>query len=238
MNYLSSLPGIFDIRPQPSQFNNGDIKKYITVLGDTNTGKSSLLKRMAYNTYSDTEHLTIGLDLFTVTVNPNQSSNHSSPLKLIFWDTAGQERYRAIATSYCRGISVLLLVFSLNDYESFNNLSHVWLPTFNRYSDRDINETIVIVVGTKLDLNSREISQRQINNFMEINGIDTDNYIETSSKESLNIDKLINKLVEKLDFNSNSNSESNEESNETVELDFAFNPNSTSYWNSNCCNSN
>ncbi len=42
------------------------------------------------------------------------------------WDTAGQERFRNITKAYYKGAAGMLLVFSLTDEASFNNITK-WL---------------------------------------------------------------------------------------------------------------
>lgn len=192
MNYLPNFMLWDWYQNQTSQIQLGDIKKYVTILGDSNTGKTTLLNRLIGDHYSEHSNPTIGLDLMTMTTD---TDGENLPLKIIFWDTAGQERYLAIASSYCRNISVILLVFSIDDYQSWRNLLNSWLPLFQKYSNCD---TTIIIVGTKLDLERRMVQQSTVLNFMEQQQIPLDNYIETSSKTGENIDKLHDKIVDTL----------------------------------------
>jgi len=39
--------------------------------------------------------------------------------RLQIWDTSGAERFRTISTSYYRGANTVILVYAVNDRESF-----------------------------------------------------------------------------------------------------------------------
>ncbi|KAH7700594.1 ras-domain-containing protein, partial [Aphelenchoides avenae] len=46
-----------------------------------------------------------------------------------FWDTAGQERYRTLQNVYYRGANACVLVYSIDNRESFNALDS-WFSHF------------------------------------------------------------------------------------------------------------
>jgi small GTP-binding protein len=61
------------------------------ILGDSGVGKTTLLKKIT-KTLTSLEHLpTIGVDIFTITKNIENSN-----IKIQIYDTAGQERYKNI----------------------------------------------------------------------------------------------------------------------------------------------
>ena len=64
------------------------------------------------------------------------------------WDTAGQERYRTITTSYYRGAHAIIVVYDVNDKDSFDNVLR-WMEEAQRYCNDDV---LTIVVGCKTDL--------------------------------------------------------------------------------------
>jgi small GTP-binding protein len=68
----------------------------VIMLGDSGAGKTSLVKRMAQNTFSS-EH--------SATIVVNQSIDvciHGDTMMLDVWDTAGQEVYRSLVSFYAR----------------------------------------------------------------------------------------------------------------------------------------
>ena len=69
-------------------------------------------------------------------------------VRLQLWDTAGQERFRAISRLYYRGASAVLLVYSIIDEESFEEMAR-WLQEMK---DNLGDDVIIHVVGTKSDV--------------------------------------------------------------------------------------
>lgn len=51
-------------------------------------------------------------------VNPLGTQEHK--VKLQIWDTAGAEQFRSINQIYYKKAAVVLLVYSVTDYESFD----------------------------------------------------------------------------------------------------------------------
>ena len=96
----------------------------ILMIGDSNVGKTSILKRFvdgrAYN-MEDIHIATIGVDFKIRTIIVDGKA-----IKLQIWDTAGQERFRTITSSYYRGAHGIIVVYDVTDQESFNNVKQ-WL---------------------------------------------------------------------------------------------------------------
>lgn len=86
-------------------------------------------------------------------------------MKLIcfqIWDTAGQERFKSLRTPFYRGSDLCLLVFSVGDKESFNNLSK-WKDEFVHYADiRDPKNFPFVVLGNKVKNKSIALIKRLI----------------------------------------------------------------------------
>lgn len=105
-------------------------------------------------------------------------------IKLQIWDTAGQERFRSITQSYYRSANALILTYDITCEESFRCLPE-WLREIEQYAN---NEVITVLVGNKIDLaERREVSQQRAEEFA---GTQNMYYLETSAKESDNVEKL------------------------------------------------
>ena len=68
-------------------------------------------------------------------------------IKLQIWDTAGAEEYRSINKLYYQKAAVILLVYSVTDYETFDDLS-VWAQQLEEHAEQNC---IKFVVGAKID---------------------------------------------------------------------------------------
>jgi small GTP-binding protein len=118
----------------------------VVIVGDSGVGKTSLLQAIVYRDVPDPRFTpTIGLDLTTYVVPRELCDNRA--LKINFWDTAGQERYAAIIPTYLRASAAVLLVFAVDNRNSFTNLA-MWLA---RVRDA-IESPSVILVAAKADL--------------------------------------------------------------------------------------
>lgn len=105
-------------------------------------------------------------------------------VKLQIWDTAGQERFRTITTSYYKGAQAIMIVFDLTDKDSFDHLKN-WMADIDRFAKDGVMK---ILVGNKADLDyKRVVSNESAKEFARKYGIE---YLETSAKESTNIEDL------------------------------------------------
>ena len=116
------------------------------VLGDSGSGKSSLLNKFMSDTYSpDTCTPTIGVDFF---MRRLLSYHNTINIKIQLWDTAGLERFRSITEQYVRNVSVVYIVYDVTNYESFLNVRDKWIPLVLQKTS---NLTRVVLIANKCD---------------------------------------------------------------------------------------
>jgi len=117
----------------------------LLLIGDSGTGKSSLLLRFTDDAWVDPEETraTIGVD-FKVKVVEVDGRRY----KLTIWDTAGQERFRTLTSSYYRGAQGVVLVYDITNRASFDHLT-TWFTELETYSTTP--SVVTILVGNKLD---------------------------------------------------------------------------------------
>ncbi len=105
-------------------------------------------------------------------------------IKLQIWDTAGEERFRTITTSYYKGAHAILIVFDITEKDSFEHVKN-WVADIDKFAKQGV---LRILVGNKCDLEKqRIISKEEANELAEKLGI---KYIETSAKDTINIETL------------------------------------------------
>merc|ERR1712062_46540 len=110
--------------------------------------------------------------------------------KLDILDTAGQETFSAMREQYMRSGEGFLLVFSLSDRRSFDELGKMYQSVL-RVKDRD--EFPMLVVGNKADLDrNRQVSRQECENMAK--QLKTP-FIECSAKNRINIDQAFYELV-------------------------------------------
>jgi Ras-related protein Rab-1A len=159
----------------------------IIIVGDSGIGKSAMLFRFVDDIYNTSYISTIGVDFKMKNIFIN-----GKIIKLQIWDTAGQERFRTITTSYYRGAHIILICYSITDYDSFRNLE-MWYGEIKKYASLDAK---IIICGTKNDLiTKREVTYEEGKAFAEKYGF---YFFETSSKDNKNIDELFEKSSESM----------------------------------------
>ena len=141
---------------------NPEIPKYkLIFLGDQGVGKSCILNRFMYDTFTEEYQATIGLDFQSKNVQIDNQDIH-----LLLYDTAGQEKFRSLIPMYTRDANIILLVYEVTSKDSFLHLNH-WL---NDLTTVKKEEVIFVVVGNKTDLeDKREVSREEGEQFAKDN---------------------------------------------------------------------
>jgi len=148
----------------------------VVMIGDSGSGKSSVLLRFADNTFLDNIMSTIGVDFKIRTLKIGEDN-----VKLQIWDTAGQERFKTITSSYYRGTHGVVLVYDVTNEETYQNIQK-WLADVERSTDDSVFK---ILVGNKADLlDERQVPKQVAEDFAKSVQVP---YIETSAKEATNI---------------------------------------------------
>jgi small GTP-binding protein len=122
---------------------------------------------------------TLGASYTSKVVTVNDTS-----ARLLIWDTAGQERYRGITHMYYRNAAAALIVYGINDRDSFNQID-VWLRSLQENTPPGV---LVFIVGNKLDLeDNRQVQiQEGQDKASEIGAA----FAEVSAKTGLGIEEL------------------------------------------------
>jgi Ras-related protein Rab-8A len=93
----------------------------VIIIGDSSVGKTNVLTRYCEGIFKDSYVATIGVDFKIKVLNIDDTR-----VKLQIWDTAGQERFRNITTTYFKGAAGIILVYSIDNYDSFRNINN-WM---------------------------------------------------------------------------------------------------------------
>lgn len=92
-------------------------------MGDTNTGKTSLVLRFVEGSYRQIgSEATIGAHFLTKRITVQQLI----PCKLLLWDTAGQHQYSKLAKTYYQQAAAAILTYDVSQPQSLHRL-RVWL---------------------------------------------------------------------------------------------------------------
>ena len=162
------------------------LKMKLIIIGDHCIGKTSIALRKRDNIYDTIYNPTIGVDFFYYRTNVN-----NIPVKISVWDTAGHDNYRNIIKLYFKESQGAVLVYDITNRNSFLNLKN-WIIQLN---ENEFNGK-VILVGNKCDsVNERRVTTEE----GEQLALENDClFIESSSKNNINIDSIFEKIVEKV----------------------------------------
>lgn len=157
-----------------------DILVKLVLIGDSGVGKSSLLFRYCEGAFTESFLTTIGIDFKIKTIKLADNTI----VKLQIWDTAGQERFRSITSAYYRGADGIIMVFDVNDCQSFSNIE-MW----KRNIDTSLNKKVpILILANKCDKDDKSTSfstNTIINDNKTVNGAsvnNVDDYIVSSER--------------------------------------------------------
>jgi small GTP-binding protein len=121
----------------------------VVLLGESSVGKTSIVSVAHGDPYSADQTATVGA-CFVI----KNMSVGDSELRLHIWDTAGQERFRTLAPMYYRDAQFVLLVYAIDNVESFKKLES-WRVEIVKECDPLPH---MFIVGNKSDLeNARAV---------------------------------------------------------------------------------
>ena len=178
-------------RPKESSTKNDKDSIYIVLLGDCNVGKTGLIKKYINPNDNEIEDSSIGIKTF-------EKEKDNNILKII--DTSGKERNKGITDSVYKRADVFIVVFDMNNEESFNNIIF-WFDLIEAKNDKE--DIIIYVVGNESIENCEVKTKEDIENLLKINKIyqnyliNTINYMIVNLKTNKNIEKLFDSIVEK-----------------------------------------
>ncbi len=159
----------------------------IALIGDTSTGKTTLLQRYLTGQFSENLHATLGVNFNTKTFAIGEDI-----IMLQIWDFGGNDRFHFIVSSYCKDIDAILFVYDITRPESLLKLEK-WQQEFSANETR----AVFLIVGTKSDLNFKRKQQTaEVAAYSKTQtcvGV-----IEVSSKTGENVNLVFDTIVKNL----------------------------------------
>jgi Ras-related protein Rab-11A len=149
------------------------------MLGDYNTGKTSLAYHFANDTALYQSEPTIGLDFMLKKI----VDERYGCIEFFIWDTSGAEKYNiaSLTQTYYRNANAAIFVFDVTRKESFDNIGQIWMPRL--YSAQSSHSHCrYYLVANKCDLEKQRLVSEQ--DALEFAGDNNMHYIELSSLHS------------------------------------------------------
>ena len=161
----------------------------IIIVGDTATGKTSIIERYTKGTFLGNKISTISPEFSTKVINSNNIF-----FRINFWDIPGQDRDYSLARVFCKDSNGIILCCEVCNENSRENLIKWNDAITNIY---DIKNIPKIILENKSDLlkdekhyNDNIEPLRQISN-----ELDCINFFRTSALNGYNINESIDYLI-------------------------------------------
>ncbi|KAM9964882.1 hypothetical protein ACTFIW_004674 [Dictyostelium discoideum] len=161
-----------------------NIKLKLTIIGDWNVGKSSLLYRFVNDVFYEQTKLSMGEHFIYKTILIRGES-----IDLQITDTSGMEKFRSLNNSFYSNLDGILIVYDISDQETFEN-TKLWLNEANKLAPKDC---IKIIVASKFDLENKVVDSNIVKSYADNLNL---KFFQTSSKNLINVEETFITLVE------------------------------------------
>ena len=159
----------------------------VSLIGDSSTGKTSILMRFIDDCFKEDTLSTIGVDFKIVSFELDKNVY----AKMQIWDTCGSERFKSLTSSFIKTCTAFILVFDLTRLSTFKSIDS-WI---NIIKD-NTSPKFLILIGNKDDLiELREVNKDIVLEFCRKNMF---NYLEISAKNNTNIEKMFKEVAYQL----------------------------------------
>ena len=167
--------------------------KYV-IIGDSGVGKSNILLRYIYNSFSEEFKTTVGVEFGAKNIEINKMT-----YRIQIWDTAGQENFRSIARAYYKNSVCACVVYDISSHTSFEDIQ-IWIDDCTKQTAKSV---LLLLVGNKSDLsNQREVSFEEGQAFAKSHNM---LFFEASAKTGENIIEIFEKSVKQIAKNIENN---------------------------------
>ena len=170
------------------------IEYNIVLLGDTKVGKSTLLKRLHFDTFEEAPVSTMGIDRRSI----SKKDIDGQEIITYLIDTPGTDKYRKLEPipSWYKKSDAALILYDVTKENSFQNIVN-WIEIIKKYIE-DKNSYSFLIMGTKNDLSEKRSDALNIDdlqNKAEIKNLDWAGEISSKNMTKEQIQKRLESLL-------------------------------------------
>ena len=137
---------------------NEAIHVKLTLVGDTETGKTCFLSRLNTNysefiDFSPSIEPTNGGSYMSINVSINDQI-----FTIDGWDTAGQKRFQSLAKVFYRDADIILAFYNILSKASFIRIKEI----IEDIKDQELNKPLIAIIGARYDIDSKAIDEQNI----------------------------------------------------------------------------
>ena len=159
----------------------------ILVIGDCNTGKSSLVKKITQTKFNyKTSIPTFGIHYHNKIIKYNNYT-----INLDFFDISGSIEYVSLFEIYIFEIDFVFLCFDVTEIDTIHSIDKYWIPEIiNKQNSKLVT---IYLIGTKTDLDyNHNIVTKLINNIVKKYKIKIKIIFFSNKDELFNLIEIIN----------------------------------------------
>ena len=190
---------------------NLDPSMKIIIIGNGRVGKSTLAIKFVKNIFTTEYKQTLGVDFLNI---KKYIKKIDQTIDFYIWDTAGQDHFNAITRRYYRGADACLIVFAINDKESF-----IQVKSWHKKMIAECGEIPTALIMSKIDLkDEQKVSDEEAQKLSKELKI---KLFKVSSKDGIMVEECFEYLAEK-NYEKNGNQSSGAEKIEDVRKGIKF----------------
>ena len=168
-----------------STLNREEVGLKLVVLGRSLVGKTALTFRFINNKFP-TEHDTTIEDSYSI---PAKIDDFQCQFEIL--DTAGQDDYQSMLETWINSGSGFLLVYSIDDIESFNEIK-IKLNKIIKLKEKDIFSCIIVGNKCDLDENRRKVPKNMAEEYAKSKNVA---FVEASALKTINVKEAFIKVA-------------------------------------------
>ena len=162
-------------------------------LGDTNSGKSCIIRRFCEGRFLQTYMPTIGIDYGVKEMKMNVD-NEKIDLCVHFWDFSGDSDYAEIVNEFFDdNIDAVFIVYDITNRQHFNSVEK-WMQE-SKIAGVEMEKVPFVLCANKVDCsNARKVSREEGEKLALANHMD---FFETSSCTGKNVEEMMVSIFQK-----------------------------------------
>ena len=165
-------------------FQGRELRLKILVAGNTNVGKTALIRRYVNNTFMP-ENSTLEVD-----IKHKDTLLQDRKVKLTIWDTPGKRRFVELTKLAIRNSDAVIIVYDITKRQSFEDLDK-WIQLVDLFAP----EAEIILVGNKCEPDvKREVTYAEARTFAKNAKL---NVIEVSVKLPQHVEEMFTEIIER-----------------------------------------
>jgi len=164
-----------------------DLASYkLIVIGRYGVGKQTIIRKLMQKEFDIEYAPTMNIDIKNIQVKVNDTI-----IQINIWDSCGNDKFALNTPNLFKNASIALLIYAINDKESFNVLEQ-WYNMLKENS----NDCIIFLIGNKINFEEkeREVTIEEAEKFKNKYD-DIKMFFEVSALKCMNIDNLLDNIA-------------------------------------------